>query len=215
MKIKVFLVDDHPIFLQGLRMALESDSRIAVAGVASDGAEALAQIKAIKPQAAVVDLDIPRTNGLELTAALQELRPPIPVVILTMHKEEHLVHGALDRGAKAYVLKDNALNEVLGAVLAAAKGEFYVTPSLSGCLIKRSQRASALQKQQPALASLTPMERMVLSLVAANKTSRQIGKELFISPHTVDTHRANICAKLELRGSHKLLEFALTHRGEL
>jgi len=214
-KIKVFVVDDHPIFRQGLRQVIESDPRMSVIGEAGDGEEALAQIKTVKPHVAVVDIDLPRTDGLELARALQNLRPPIPSIILTMHKEEHLVHGALDRGVKGYVLKDNALNEVLGAVLTVAKGEFYLTPSLSGCLVKRSQRAAALHAEKPALATLTPMERRVLKLVAENKTSREIGQELFISPRTVDTHRNNICTKLELHGSHKLLQFALAHRSEL
>lgn len=132
-----------------------------------------------------------------------------------MHKEERLVVGALDRGAKGYILKDNALSEALGAIVAVAKGDFYITPSLSGCLIKRNQRADALQKEQPGLATLTPMERRVLKLVAENKTSREIGRELFISSRTVDTHRNNICKKLDLHGSHKLLQFSLAHQSEL
>jgi len=214
-KIKVFVVDDHPIFRQGLRQAIQSDPRLVVVGEAGDGVEALAQIKTAKPQVAVVDIDLPRSDGLELARALQQLRPPVPTIILTMHKEEHLVQGALDRGVQGYVLKDNALNEVLAAILAVAKGDCYVTASLSGCLMQRRQRAAALQHDKPALARLTPMERRVLKLVAENKTSREIAAELFISPRTVDTHRANICSKLELRGSHKLLQFALAHRSDL
>jgi DNA-binding NarL/FixJ family response regulator len=214
-KIKVFVVDDHPIFRKGLRQAIESDARLVVVGEAVDGVEALAQMKTLKPQVAVLDIDLPRSDGLELTRALQNLRPPIPAIILTMHKEEHLLNAALDRGAKGYVLKDNALDEVLGAILTVAKGEFYVTASLSGSLVKRSQRAAALQQEQPGLASLTPMERRVLKLIGENKTSREIGQELFISPRTVDTHRNNICTKLDLRGSHKLLQFAITHQSEL
>jgi DNA-binding NarL/FixJ family response regulator len=214
-KIDVFIVDDHPIFRQGLRQMIQSDPRLAVVGDAGDGAEALARIKTLKPHLAVVDLDLPGMDGLELTRALQNLQPPVPTIILTMHKEERLVLGSLDRGAKGYVLKENALNEALGAIVAVAKGDFYVTPSLSGCLVKRSQRAEALRAAQPGLEALTPMERRVLKLVAENKTSRQIGRELFISPRTVDTHRNNICAKLDLRGSHKLLQFALAHQAEL
>jgi DNA-binding NarL/FixJ family response regulator len=132
-----------------------------------------------------------------------------------LHKQEHLVIGALDRGAKGYILKDNALNEALGAILAVAKGEFYVTPSLTGCLIKRSQRVEALHTEQPGLATLTFMERRVLKLVAQSKTNREIGKELFISPRTVDTHRNNIREKLDLHGRHKLTQFALAHQSEL
>jgi DNA-binding NarL/FixJ family response regulator len=214
-RIKVFIVDDHPIFRQGLRQVIESDARMAVVGEAADGIEALAQIKRLQPQVAVVDIDLPQSDGLELVRVLENLRPAIPAIILTMHKEEHLVQSALDRGAKGYVLKDNAMSEVLGAILTVARNDFYVTPSLSGCLVRRSQRVAALNSDRPALARLTPMERRVLKLIAANKTSREIGKEMFISPRTVDTHRNNICSKLELRGSHKLLQFALAHQSEL
>jgi len=213
-KIKVFIVDDHPIVRQGLRQVIEADPRLALVGEAGDGAVALAQIKAAKPHVAVLDIDLPHIDGLELARALQNFRPPIPAIILTMHKEENLVNAALDRGAKGYILKDNALDELRGAILAVAKGDFYLTPSLTGCLVKRGQRASALQAEQPGLATLTPMERRVLKLVAENKTSREIGGELFISPRTVETHRANICEKLNLHGSHKLLQFALDHRSE-
>jgi DNA-binding NarL/FixJ family response regulator len=214
-KIRVFVVDDHPIFREGVRKVIESDPRMVVVGEAADGVGALAQMKTLKPQVAVVDIHLPGANGLELTRALQNLHPPIPAIILTMHKEEHLVQAALDRGARGYILKDNALSEALTAILAVARGEFYVTPSLSGCLIKRNQRMAALQKEQPGLADLTPMERRVLKHVAESKTSREIGRELFISRRTVEAHRANICEKLDLHGSHKLLQFALAHHSEL
>jgi DNA-binding NarL/FixJ family response regulator len=214
-KIRIFIVDDHPIVRQGLRQVIDSDPRLAFAGEAGDGAIALAQIKNSKPQVALLDIDLPNLDGLELARALQNLQPPIPAIILTMHKEEHLVNAALDRGARGYVIKDNALDELIEAVLTVARGDFYLTPSLTGCLVKRAQRAAALQKDRPALAALTPMERRVLKLVSENKTSREIGRELFISPRTVETHRSNICEKLDLHGSHKLLQFALAHQAEL
>lgn len=214
-KINVFVVDDHPFFRQGLRQAIGADARLAVVGEAGNGVEALAQIRTLRPRVVVVDVDLPQLGGLDLTRALQSLRPPIPVIILSMHQEENIVHAVLDRGARGYVLKDNAMSEVLGAIETVSRGEFYITPSLSGCIVKRSQRAATPSGEERSLGLLTPMERLVLSLVAANKTSREIGKELFISPRTVDTHRAKICSKLGLHGNHKLLEFALTHREEL
>ncbi|HWD19905.1 MAG TPA: response regulator transcription factor [Verrucomicrobiae bacterium] len=214
-KIEVFIVDDHPIFRHGLRQVLEADPRVVVVGDAADGEAALAQIKTAQPQVAVVDLTLPGMDGLALTAALQKLRPAIPVIVLTMHKDEHLIRGALDRGARGYILKDNALHEALGAILAVAKGDFYITPALSQFLVQRDRRAAALRQKAPGLDSLTPMERRVLKLLAESKTSRAIGKELFISARTVETHRNNMCVKLGFRGSHKLLEFAITHRSEL
>ena len=214
-KIKIFIVDDHPIVRQGLRQVIESDPRLSLAGEAGDGTVALAQIKTLRPHVAVVDIDLPRLDGLELARELQSLRPPVPTIILTMHKEEHMINAALDRGAKGYIVKDNALEELLGAILTVARGDFYITPSISAFLVKRSQRAAALQKERPGLAALTMTERRILKLVAENKTSREIGRELFISPRTVETHRSNICVKLDLRGSHKLLQFALAHQSEL
>ena len=214
-KIEVFIVDDHPIFRHGLRKVLETDPRLAVVGEACDGEEALANIKTLKPQVVVLDLTLPGMNGLELTGALQRLCPAMAVIVLTMHKDEHLIRGALDRGAKGYVLKDNALHEAVGAILAVAKGDSYITPSLSQFLIQRDRRAEALRKRLPGLASLTPMERRVLKLLAEKKTSREIGREVFISTRTVETHRNNMCLKLGLQGSNKLLEFALTHKSDL
>jgi DNA-binding NarL/FixJ family response regulator len=214
-KIEVFIVDDHPIFRHGLRKVLETDPRLVVVGEACDAEEALANIKTLKPQVAVVDLTLPGMNGLELAGALQKQCPAVAVIILTMHKEEHLIRGALDRGVKGYILKDNALHEALGAILAVAKGDSYITPSLSQFLIQRDRRAEALRKRLPGLASLTPMERRVLKLLAENKTSREIGREIFISTRTVETHRNNMCLKLGLQGNNKLLEFALTHKSDL
>jgi len=214
-KIKIFIVDDHPIVRQGLRQVIESEPRLSLAGEAGDGATALARIKSLRPHVALVDIDLPRLDGLEVARALQNFQPPVPTIILTMHKEEHMINAALDRGVKGYIIKDNALEELLDAILTVARGDFYVTPSISGCLVKRSQRAAALQNERPGLAALTLTERRVLKLVAENKTSREIAQELFISPRTVETHRSNICVKLDLRGSHKLLQFALAHQSEL
>jgi len=214
-RIRVFIVDDHPIFRQGLKQVLASEPRLKVAGEAGDGASALDEIKSLKPDVAVVDINLPRLDGLELAQALQRLRPPVPVVVLTMYKEEKMVNAALDAGVKGYVLKDNAATELVNGIKEVAAGGVYLTPAVSGCLLRRSQRAAQLQAQAPGLARLSPMERRVLKLVALNETSRAIGAELFISPRTVETHRANICAKLGLRGSHRLLQFALEHKSEL
>ncbi len=214
-RIKVFIVDDHPIFLEGVRKVIESDIRMTVVGSASNVTDALTQIKTAKPQVAIVDIHLREASGLDLTRSLQNFEPPVATIILTMHKEEHFVLGALDRGAKGYVLKENALSELIGAIERVAQGEYYVTPALSGCLIKRTQRSAELAAERPALAKLTAMERCVLKLVAESKTSKEIGRELFISPRTVEAHRANICGKLELHGSHKLLQFALAHKTEL
>ena len=213
--IRAYIVDDHPIFRQGLKQAIESDPRLRVVGEAGATATALQQIKVLRPDVAVVDIELPGGDGLDLARALQSFRPAIPVIILTMHKDEPMVNAALDAGVQGYIVKENAVAEVVQGVKAVAAGETYLCPSVSGYLLRRRQRAEALAQQKPGLDQLTPMERRVLKLVAENKTSREIGRLLFISPRTVETHRARICEKLDLHGSHPLLQFALAHRSEL
>src|SRR5579864_6782180 len=215
MKIRILFADDHPIFRQGLRQVLESDSRLAVVGEVGDGASALEQIKLLKPDIALLDLDLPKLNGLDLVPLLQNLKPPVEVVVLTMCKEESIFNAALDRGVKGYILKDNAVSDVVNGIIAVAHGEVYLSPSISGYLLRRSQRAAALVQQNPGLASLSPMERRVLKLLCGNKTSKEIGEELFISHRTVETHCANIRTKLDLRGAHRLLQFAIEHKADL
>jgi DNA-binding NarL/FixJ family response regulator len=214
-RIRLFFADDHPIFRQGLRQVIAGDPRLEIVGEAADGLAALEQIKKLKPDVTLLDIDLPQLNGLDLARKLQALRPPVPAVMLTMCKEENIVNAALDAGVVGYVLKDNAVTDVINAVRAVARGEVYLSPSISGYLLRRSQRAAALREAKPALAKLSPMERKVLKLLAANKTSREIGETLFISTRTVETHRANICTKLDLHGPHRLLQFALEHKSEL
>jgi DNA-binding NarL/FixJ family response regulator len=121
----------------------------------------------------------------------------------------------MDLGAVGYVLKENAVDDILHCLQAVAAGDCYLSPSLSNFLLRQRQSQQALRHQTPGLDDLTPMERRILKLIAENKTSKQIGAELFISPRTVETHRRNICLKLGLSGSHPLLQFALEHRAAL
>ena len=135
--------------------------------------------------------------------------------MLTMHKEEDLCNRALDNGAMGFVLKENAVEEIVKAVAAVAEGEHFLSSSVSGYLVRRRHRAEQLAKEKPGLDDLTKAELRILKLISQKKTSREIGAELFISPRTVEAHRANICSKLKLSGSHSLLYFALSHKSEL
>jgi DNA-binding NarL/FixJ family response regulator len=139
----------------------------------------------------------------------------VPLVFLTMHKDEHYLHAALDLGVKGYVLKDSAIAEIVNCLKAVVAGQDYLSPALSGYLIRRSTRAAALAAERPALEQLTPTERRVLQLIAEGQTSREIATELGIGVRTVEHHRNNIATKLELRGSHALVKFAVQHQAEL
>ena len=214
-KIKVLIVDDHPLFRSGLRQVVESDPRFELVGETGDGGVALQLIREKKPDVAVLDVNLPGLSGLEIARRLQGKRPPAHLIMLTMHKEEAIFNRALDFGAKGFVLKENAVDEIVKAIATVATGAHYLSSSISGYLVRRRDRAESLAAQKPGLDDLTKAERRILKLIAEKKTSRQIGAELFISPRTVEAHRANICAKLELRGSHSLLQFALEHRSAI
>lgn len=212
---KVYIVDDHPVFRHGLRQIIQADPSFEVVGEAGDDAKALSEIAKIKPALAIVDVHLPQRGGLELVRALQGLRPGPACLMLTMHGEEATFNAAMDAGAHGYMLKDDALELVLLGLKAVAAGSFFLSPSISGWLMRRQQRASALKQEKTGLMALTPTERRILQFVAENKTNKEIASELFISYRTVETHRSNICQKLELQGVHKLLQFAIEHRSEL
>lgn len=211
----IFIVDDHPLFRAGLRQVILDDDRFELLGEATDGQEAMRFIEKNAPDIAVLDLKLPGIGGLEIARRVQMDHSPTRVIILTMHNEEELCNRALDHGVMGFVLKENAVEEIVKAIAAVSEGAPYFSPSVSAHLIRRRNRSDTLTKDKPGLKNLTKAELRILKLIAMKKTSREIGAELFISPRTVEAHRANICAKLELRGSHSLLYFALSHKSEL
>jgi DNA-binding NarL/FixJ family response regulator len=146
--------------------------------------------------------------------AIKESRLPVAILLLTMHREERFFNAALDLGVAGYILKDGAISEIVTGIRSVAAGQHYITPLLTDYLLNR-RRASLAATAQTGLVSLTEAERRVLKLVAEYKTSKEIADDLFISVRTVDRHRANIATKLDLKGAHALLQFALEHKAEL
>jgi DNA-binding NarL/FixJ family response regulator len=214
-ELQILIADDHPIFRKGLRQVIEADPRLKVVAEADDGLTALEQIRQLRPDIAVLDIHMPNMSGFELAQVVHEQGIEVAVIFLTMHKAEDLFNAAMDMGVKGYVLKDSAVTDIVGSIQAVAKGLPYISPQLSSFLLNRSARATALRQNQPNLDDLTPTERRVLRMLAEYKTSKQIADELFIHSRTVDNHRANICAKLGLRGSHALMKFAIEHKSEI
>lgn len=212
-EITVLIADDHPVFQRGMRQIIETDEKLQIVAEVRDGDEALAKLRTLKPQVAVLDVDMPKRDGFEVLRAVREENLPSEIVFLTMYKEERFLNAALDAGVKGYVVKDSAIDEIIAAIHAAARGGNFVSPTLTNLLFKRIQRAE--KPESSPLESLTTSERRVLKLVAEAKTSQQIADELFISVRTVEHHRANICAKLDLEGKNALLTYALTNRSAL
>ena len=209
------MADEHPVYRDGLRQIIRTDRSLIIVQESGNGAEALRLARELKPDIAVLDMDMPGMNGLEVARARQQEGLSFEIVFLTMYREEDMFNEAMDLGAKGYVLKESAAADILQAIHAVASGQHYISPSISGLLINRRARADELRHEQPGLESLTAAERRILKLIASDKTSKEIAEELGLSPRTVENHRANMSAKLGLQGSHSLLKFAFQNRSRL
>jgi len=214
-RIRIVIVDDHPLVREGLRQVIQADARFDLVGAADDGRTALDLINRTQPDVAMLDIFLPVVGGLEVARALAAQRSATRIVVLTMSRDEQLFNNALNLGIQGYVLKENAVAEIINCLIAVAAGNAFVCPSLSGCLLPRFGRAAALAREQPALRGLTMAERRILRRIAEKKATREIAAELVITPRTVEAHRANICNKLSLKGSNSLLQYALENRSSL
>jgi DNA-binding NarL/FixJ family response regulator len=129
-EIRIVIADDHPVFRVGLRNVIETDPRLKIVGEAEDGEVALEQIETFQPDIAILDMEMPNKRGFEVMQSIQERKLPVAVIFLTMHKDERLFNAALDRGAKGYVLKDSAVNDIISCVKSVASGQNFISPEL-------------------------------------------------------------------------------------
>lgn len=213
--IRIVLADDHPIVRHGLRQMVEVDAALRVVAEAGGGKTALALIEQHKPDVAVLDVDMPEGNGFVVVRALQKKGLKTEVIFLTMHSEAGIFQEAMDLGVKGYVLKDSAMTDIVASIKSVAAGRPYLSPTLSALLLGRRRAVEKFDDEHPGLASISPTERRILKLIAADQSSKEIAASLFISPRTVETHRTNICAKLKLHGALALVRFALTNKEKL
>ncbi|MBS1794270.1 MAG: response regulator transcription factor [Acidobacteria bacterium] len=210
-KIEILIADDHPIVRQGLRTSIERETDFEIVAEAGDGDAALQSIRSLRPAVCVLDIDMPGKDGFAVVRELQKLGVATRVIFLTVHREADLLDEAIALGVRGYVLKDSALAEIVLSIRAALKGDFFMSAAMASYLVGRRRKTPP----RADLALLTETEKKVLKLLAGYKTSKEIANELFISPRTVETHRKNIAAKLDLHGSHALMKFALAHEAEL
>jgi len=211
-EIKLVVADDHPIFRSGLKQAIESSGEYVVVAEADNGEEALLQIQSLTPDVAILDLDMPRLNGFQVVKALLAKNISTKIIFLTMHKAEDLLQEALNLKVKGYVLKENALHEVIKAIDTIYNGESYICAEISGSFLTKNIFSGEQDGKKLLLEKLTQTERTILKLVAHQKTSKEIAADLFISYKTVEKHRSNICDKLNLSGNNALLMFAIDHK---
>ena len=204
-EIKVVIADDHAVVRSGLRMLLDAEEGLHVVAEAGDVPTAMQVIRAHRPQVAVLDLNMPGGSGLEAIPALRESTPETAIVVLTMQDDPAYARQALQSGASGFVLKEAADDELLEAVRLAAKGETYLNPRLGA----RLAAAPAPPVGPPD--DLSARELDVLRLIALGHTNAEIGKQLYLSVRTVETHRAHIQRKTRCSTRAELVRYALDH----
>lgn len=209
MPLRILLADDHGILRAGLRNLLNRDPEILVVGEAGDGGQALQMAEQLRPDLVLMDISMPGTGGIEALQYLTERLPETKVLILTVHEDEGLLKMAIRAGASGYVVKRAAESELIDAIHTAMRGDIYVHPAMTRSLLRDIAPPAATKRTSEM--TLTHREMEILTLLARGYTNNQIAERLSISSRTVEGHRANLTAKLDLHSQVELVEFAEQH----
>jgi len=207
--IRVVVVDDHTLMRQGLVGLLDEDPDLVVVGQAGDASSALDVIEEMRPDVVLMDVGLPGVSGLELTVRVKRIVPDIRVLVLTMYEREDYLFQALQAGASGYVLKGADIQDLLTAVRTVARGETYVYQSLTGKLVADYLSRIEDGADRKDYDGLSKREREVLALIAEGLTTSQIADRLYVSPHTVQTHRDHVMTKLDLHSRVALTKYAI------
>lgn len=209
--IRVLIAEDHLMVRAGIRALLEKAGDIHVIGEASNGQEAIDLTETLKPDVLIMDIMMPRMNGIQAAENIRELKLSTHILLLSMYSDEGFVHQALQCGVKGYVLKSSVSDELLWAVRAVASGKTYLSSPISEIVVESAVHPhSALQDGDP-LSNLSPREKEILQLIAEEHTSAEIGKILSISEKTVEKHRTKLMEKLNVRNLAGLVRLAVKY----
>ncbi len=207
--IRVLLADDHNLIRAGLRLVVSQQPDFQVAGEAENGRQAVALAEQLKPDVVVMDIKMPDLNGIEACHQIREALPDTQVVMLSMHSDETYVLRALKAGARAYLLKDSAEADLARAIRAAVDGKSFFSPAVGKVLLEDYMRKLQRTGAEDSYELLSPREREILQVVAEGKSSKEIANSLNLSIYTVETHRAKIMQKLNLRSMPELILYAV------
>lgn len=210
--IGVLLADDHPVVRRGLKATIEEDDGLKVLAEAVDGTDALRQILELRPDIAILDIDMPGLNGLGVAREVAAQNVETRIIFMTFHADEDLMRAAMDVGGKGYLLKGSETDEVCSAIRAVKAGRTYIGSTMAAVLLKQKTETPGGQLD---ISILTPTEKKILRLIADGLSSKEIGDELSIHYRTVENHRTNMCRKLAIEGANALARFALQHRTAL
>ena len=208
MSVRILLADDHRIMRQGLRALLEKEADVEVSGEAEEGRTAVQLARKLKPDVVVMDVGMPDLNGIEATRQIKAEAPAAKVLALSMHADKRFVERMLTAGASGYVLKDDAFEELVGAIRTVAANKIYLSPGIAGAVVEDFVRYSRTAESTGRII-LTPRQREVLQLLAEGKTTKQIASLLYVSRKTVETHRRQIMEKLDIHSIAELTKYAV------
>ena len=207
--IRIVLADDHTVMRSGLRLLLERQPNLEVVGEAADGMEAVELAGEAKPNVVVMDIAMPHLNGVEATRQIVSRSPETAVVILSMHSDESYVIRSLKAGARAYLLKDSAEADLIGAIHAITEGKSFFSPGVRRILKEDFMHQLAEMGAEDSYELLTNREREILQLVAEGKSNKDVANLLNLSLYTVETHRTHILQKLNLHSVPELILYAV------
>src|SRR5712671_2381131 len=205
---RIVIVDDHPLFRKGLQELIHSDSSFAVCGDAGNASEAMEVIRKLHPDLVIVDLSLPGANGIELIKNIRAEFSKLPILVLSMHDESLYALRSLRAGADGYVMKHEAMANVIQAIREVFNGRPYLSPAMAAQVITKFAHRQA-EGEADAVERLSDRELEILELIGKGKDIREIAKRLHLSPKTVETHRSHIKDKLDLKNSREVARFAL------
>lgn len=208
MSIRIILADDHTIIRHGLNKMIQQQSDMEVIAQAGDGHSTVDLTRELSPDMVIMDIGMPDLNGIDATRQIVKDSPNVKVIGLSMHSGKKFVIEMLKAGASGYLLKDCALEELINAIKTVAEGKTYLSPSITDIVIENYVRISA-EKQDSAFSLLSQREREVLQLMSEGKTTKQIARQLHISPKTVEGHRLRLMAKLNIDSVAMLTKYAI------
>jgi len=208
-RISIVIADDHAVVREGLRKLLEEQTDMKVLGEATDGLQVVKKVKSLKPNVAVVDIQMPNLNGLEAVNLIKEAVPETEVVLLSMHKKDAYVHQALVAGAKGYVLKASPASDVLEAIRTVCKGEYYLSSKVNSKVITAFLKSRTEKPAASGYDLLSEREQQVFRLLVEGKSSAEIADILCISSKTVEKHRANTMKKLDIHNMVEMVKYAI------
>jgi len=208
-RTRILVADDHPIVRQGLRTILEGEPDIEVVGEAADGREAVRKASMLAPDIVIMDISMPKMNGLDATARIVKDNPAIRVVALTMHSSEEYVYSLLKAGAKGYLLKESVSSDLVEAIHAVEGGGTYLHPSISTKVVEVYLKGPQANARSGRVDVLTLREREILQLIAEGHTNKEIAVMLVLSVKTIENHRTRLMDKLEIHNVAGLTRYAI------